>query len=157
MQVLPLQCSRLLNATKFRARIAAVKIDSERKPADCLCRAGIHAADLGGATGLQANFGRKLRAHKVTSEGLAHLKGLISLKSLSLRETEIARDQNQQLFEELRAAQRQVQDLAVAEERNAVVAKYNDVVNQYNDLVKQFEKFQQDVQDQNKKKEEPKK
>ena len=25
---------------------------------------------LGGATGLQANFGRKLRAHKVTSEGL---------------------------------------------------------------------------------------
>jgi sulfite reductase (ferredoxin) len=25
---------------------------------------------LGGATGLQANFGRKLRAHKVTSAGL---------------------------------------------------------------------------------------
>ena len=25
---------------------------------------------LGGATGLSANFGRKLRAHKVTSEGL---------------------------------------------------------------------------------------
>ena len=25
---------------------------------------------LGGATGLKANFGRKLRAHKVTSEGL---------------------------------------------------------------------------------------
>jgi sulfite reductase (ferredoxin) len=25
---------------------------------------------LGGATGLQANFGRKLRTHKVTSEGL---------------------------------------------------------------------------------------
>jgi len=25
---------------------------------------------LGGATGLEANFGRKLRAHKVTSEGL---------------------------------------------------------------------------------------
>jgi sulfite reductase (ferredoxin) len=25
---------------------------------------------LGGATGLNANFGRKLRAHKVTSEGL---------------------------------------------------------------------------------------
>jgi sulfite reductase (ferredoxin) len=25
---------------------------------------------LGGATGLGANFGRKLRAHKVTSEGL---------------------------------------------------------------------------------------
>jgi sulfite reductase (ferredoxin) len=25
---------------------------------------------LGGATGLQANFGRKLRAHKVTSDGL---------------------------------------------------------------------------------------
>ncbi len=45
----------------------------------------------------------------------------------------------------------------LAEERNAVVTKYNETVSQYNDLVKQFEKFQQDVQNQNQKKEEPKK
>jgi signal transduction histidine kinase len=48
----------------------------------------------------------------------------------SLRETEIARDQNQQLFEELRAAQRQVQDLAVAEERNRLARELHDSVKQ---------------------------
>ena len=48
----------------------------------------------------------------------------------SLRETEIARDQNQQLLEELRAAQRQVQDLAVAEERNRLARELHDSVKQ---------------------------
>jgi signal transduction histidine kinase len=48
----------------------------------------------------------------------------------SLRETEIARDQNQQLLEELRAAQRQVQDLAVAEERNRLARDLHDSVKQ---------------------------
>ena len=32
---------------------------------------------LGGATGLQANFGRKLRAHKVTSDGLGAYVGVV--------------------------------------------------------------------------------
>ncbi|QIG43558.1 nitrite/sulfite reductase [Nocardioides anomalus] len=32
---------------------------------------------LGGATGLEANFGRKLRAHKVTSEGLGEYVGVV--------------------------------------------------------------------------------
>jgi signal transduction histidine kinase len=48
----------------------------------------------------------------------------------SLRQTEIARDQNQQLLEELRAAQRQVQDLAVAEERNRLARELHDSVKQ---------------------------
>jgi signal transduction histidine kinase len=48
----------------------------------------------------------------------------------SLRETQIARDQNQQLLEELRAAQRQVQDLAVAEERNRLARDLHDSVKQ---------------------------
>src|SRR6185369_2825507 len=48
----------------------------------------------------------------------------------SLREPEIARDQNQQLLEELRAAQRQVQDLAVAEERNRLARELHDSVKQ---------------------------
>ena len=48
----------------------------------------------------------------------------------SLRQTEIARDQNQELLEELRAAQRQVQDLAVAEERNRLARELHDSVKQ---------------------------
>ena len=48
----------------------------------------------------------------------------------SLRQTEIARDQNQQLLEDLRAAQRQVQDLAVAEERNRLARELHDSVKQ---------------------------
>jgi signal transduction histidine kinase len=48
----------------------------------------------------------------------------------ALRQTEIARDQNQQLLEELRAAQRQVQDLAVAEERNRLARELHDSVKQ---------------------------
>src|SRR5215212_3838923 len=48
----------------------------------------------------------------------------------SLRQTELARDQNQQLLEELRAAQRQVQDLAVAEERNRLARELHDSVKQ---------------------------
>jgi signal transduction histidine kinase len=48
----------------------------------------------------------------------------------SLRQTEIARDQNQQLLEELRAAQRQLQDLAVAEERNRLARELHDSVKQ---------------------------
>jgi signal transduction histidine kinase len=48
----------------------------------------------------------------------------------SLRDTEIARDQNQQLLEELRSAQRQVQDLAVAEERNRLARELHDSVKQ---------------------------
>jgi signal transduction histidine kinase len=46
----------------------------------------------------------------------------------SLRQTELARSQNQQLLEELRAAQRQVQDLAVAEERNRLARELHDSV-----------------------------
>jgi signal transduction histidine kinase len=48
----------------------------------------------------------------------------------SLRQTELARDQNQQLLEELRTAQRQVQDLAVAEERNRLARELHDSVKQ---------------------------
>ena len=48
----------------------------------------------------------------------------------SLRQTELARSQNQQLLEELRAAQRQVQDLAVAEERNRLARELHDSVKQ---------------------------
>src|SRR5215216_178416 len=48
----------------------------------------------------------------------------------SLRQTELARDQNQQLLEELRAAQRQVQDLAVTEERNRLARELHDSVKQ---------------------------
>jgi signal transduction histidine kinase len=48
----------------------------------------------------------------------------------SLRETEMARDQNQRLLEELRAAQRQVQDLAVTEERNRLARELHDSVKQ---------------------------
>jgi NarL family two-component system sensor histidine kinase LiaS len=48
----------------------------------------------------------------------------------SLRQTELARSRNQQLLEELRAAQRQVQDLAVAEERNRLARELHDSVKQ---------------------------
>jgi len=48
----------------------------------------------------------------------------------SLRETELARSQNQQLLEELRIAQRQVQELAVAEERNRLARELHDSVKQ---------------------------
>lgn len=48
----------------------------------------------------------------------------------SLRQTELARDQNARLLEELRAAQRQVQDLAVAEERNRLARELHDSVKQ---------------------------
>jgi signal transduction histidine kinase len=48
----------------------------------------------------------------------------------ALRETELARNQNQQLLEELRAAQRRVQDLAVADERNRLARELHDSVKQ---------------------------
>ncbi len=41
---------------------------------------------LGGATGLQANFGRKLRAHKVTSEGLDDYVTVVVANFLADRE-----------------------------------------------------------------------
>ncbi len=47
-----------------------------------------------------------------------------------MRETEIARHHNQQLVEQLWAAQRQVQDLAVAEERNRLARDLHDSVKQ---------------------------
>jgi sulfite reductase (ferredoxin) len=43
---------------------------------------------LGGATGLQANFGRKLRAHKVTSEGLDDYVTVVVTNFLADREPE---------------------------------------------------------------------
>ncbi len=43
---------------------------------------------LGGATGLQANFGRKLRAHKVTSEGLDDYVTVVVSNFLADREPE---------------------------------------------------------------------
>jgi signal transduction histidine kinase len=48
----------------------------------------------------------------------------------SLRQTEIARDENARLLEDLRAAQRQVQDLAVADERNRLARELHDSVKQ---------------------------
>ena len=48
---------------------------------------------LGGATGLQANFGRKLRAHKVTSEGLDDYVTVVVTNYLADREPErVVRD-----------------------------------------------------------------
>ena len=44
----------------------------------------------------------------------------------SLRSTELARRQNQQLLDELRAAQDQLRDLAVAEERNRLAREMHD-------------------------------
>jgi sulfite reductase (ferredoxin) len=43
---------------------------------------------LGGATGLQANFGRKLRAHKVTSEGLDDYVSVVVSNFLADREAD---------------------------------------------------------------------
>ncbi|MBO0842881.1 MAG: nitrite/sulfite reductase, partial [Nocardioides sp.] len=42
---------------------------------------------LGGATGLQANFGRKLRAHKVTSAGLDDYISALVVNYLADRES----------------------------------------------------------------------
>jgi signal transduction histidine kinase len=48
----------------------------------------------------------------------------------ALRQSELARSQNQHLLEELRIAQRQVQDLAVADERNRLARELHDSVKQ---------------------------
>jgi signal transduction histidine kinase len=60
----------------------------------------------------------------------AALFALTFVFAKSLRDTEIARSQNQQLLEELRIAQRQVQELAVAEERNRLARELHDSVKQ---------------------------
>jgi signal transduction histidine kinase len=46
----------------------------------------------------------------------------------NLRDTELARQRNQQLLEELRATQNQLQDLAVAEERNRLAREMHDAL-----------------------------
>lgn len=48
----------------------------------------------------------------------------------ALRQAEVARADNQQLLEELRIAQRRVQDLAVADERNRLARELHDSVKQ---------------------------
>lgn len=48
----------------------------------------------------------------------------------SLRQAELARRQSQQLLEELRAAQTQLQDLAISEERNRLARELHDSVKQ---------------------------
>jgi signal transduction histidine kinase len=51
---------------------------------------------------------------------------LTAVFGYALRQAEIARRQNQQLLEELRATQRQLQDLAVAEERTRLAREMHD-------------------------------
>jgi signal transduction histidine kinase len=48
----------------------------------------------------------------------------------ALRQAEVARAENQQLVDDLRLAQRQVQDLAIAEERNRLARELHDSVKQ---------------------------
>lgn len=56
--------------------------------------------------------------------------GLCSVFGQALREVEIARRENASMLEELRAAQRQVQDLAIAEERNRLARDLHDSAKQ---------------------------
>jgi signal transduction histidine kinase len=55
---------------------------------------------------------------------------LCSVFGQALREVEIARRENASMLEELRAAQRQVQDLAIAEERNRLARDLHDTAKQ---------------------------
>ncbi|MBL8057745.1 MAG: sensor histidine kinase [Anaerolineales bacterium] len=56
--------------------------------------------------------------------------GLCSVFGQALREVEIARQENASMLEELRRAQRQIQDLAIAEERNRLARDLHDSAKQ---------------------------